>query len=90
VALFFADVAFYLRWDLAHLFIAIFLFLLVVMLLKLAAFCILTGLSTAPPHRAAPFASMRATRPVEVLGLVILAIAVVAQFFVEIYIAPHL
>jgi hypothetical protein len=55
------------------------------MLLKFATLRIFARFSTAPPHSAAPVASVRAARPIEVLGFTELMVAVSAQFLVGVH-----
>lgn len=45
-------------------------------LAELAALSIFLGLSAAPPHLARPLAAVRSTRPVIVLGVLVLELAV--------------
>lgn len=58
------------------------------MLLKLAARRGEFGLSTAPPHSAAPLRSVSATTPVVILLMVVLLIAILAHFFIQVDISP--
>ena len=66
-------------------------FLLIVfreMLLEFAAGRGLLVFTTTPPHCVAPFTAMGTARPVVVLFFVVLFIAVLTQFLVEINVAP--
>ena len=49
------------------------------MFLVLAAFGILLRFAAAPPHRAAPLARMRHTRPIEVIVVVVFLVALLAH-----------
>jgi hypothetical protein len=58
------------------------------MLLKFAAGRGLLVLTTTPPHCVTPFTAMSTARPVVVLFFVVLFIAVLTHFLVEINVAP--
>ena len=53
---------------------------LTLMLAEFAAWLVLAPLTTTPPHLPAPFRLMDPTRPIEVLFLVVLLVAVLARF----------